>query len=251
MKMKCLALIATTLCVAGSVLAAATWTNAEGDGLWSTSNNWSNANIPASGDSTFIKYNNTGLTGPVFDASASQTIRNLSLDAGTLSEAGDVLTMTMTGGALNLSYFLRLGAGSTGGGTVQLDMSGASAIHALSNEGLIRVGSGYTGQINMSDNALILALDMTIDASNGSSVDLSDDAAIYLVGDRTAMVLEEIAAGGLTSQGGTVNWVGYTTAVDPNFGLITIVTSIPEPATMGLFVMVGGGLLWIRNRSRI
>ena len=242
----------SVLCItAGSVLAAATWTNAEGDGLWSTSNNWNTTSgLPSSGDSTFIKYNNTGLTGPVFDASASQTIRNLSLEAGT-SEAGDVLTMSMTGGTLTLSYFLRLGAGGSDGGAVQLDMSGASAIHALSNEGLIRVGSGYTGQINMSDNALILALDMTIDASNGSSVDLSDDAAIYLVGDRTAMVLEEIAAGGLTSQGGTVNWVGYTTAVDPNFGLITIVTSIPEPATMGLFVMVGGGLLWIRNRSRI
>jgi len=147
---------------------------------------------------------------------------------------------------------LRMGAGGSDGGAVGLNMSGDSTITAISNEGLIRVGSGYTGLLNMSDTAEITALAMTIDASNGSSVDLSDDAVIYLAGDQMAMVLEEISAGGFTSEGGTVNWVGHSLVSHPVYGIeATKITSIPEPATFGLLALMGGGMLWIRKRFHI
>lgn len=248
MKMKCLALTLSALCIAGSALAAATWTDGTGDGLWSTGGNWSGGVVPPSGDSLFIKYNDTGATGPLFTDGMTYTARNLSFEAGT----GGTLSMEMTGGDLTLNYFLRLGAGGSTG-TAELNMSGDSSITAISNEGLIRLGSGYAGQLNMSGNASIAALDMTIDASNGSYVDLSDGASIILLGDVSAMVAAEILDGGFTSEGGTVNSVGYSVGASPTYGgaIVTTITAIPEPATLGLVVLVGGGLLWIRSRFGI
>jgi len=253
--------IAVALCItAGGAFAAGTWISGTG-GLWTDGANWSGGSVPANndGESILVRASEMGgvaaasYLGPTIQTGDNLFARRLDVEVGTASSitltmTGGFLTMTRTGGTTNR---LRVGGGGSSG-TAVLNMSGGRIwidsndnVYVPGENDLVRVGSGYTGQINMSNDAQIWTRDLLIDASNGSYVDLSDSALIFLKGDQTSMVAAEILAGGLTSNGGAVNNVDYSYDAGSN---LTKITAIPEPATMGLFVMIGGGLLWIRNR---
>jgi len=221
--MKKLAFVMLALCITtGGASAEATWTDGTGDGLWSTAGNWTVATVPSYSDSVFIKYDNTGAVGPTFDATMVTAVFRLSLEVGT----GTSLTMTMTGGELYLRDYLRLGAGGSTG-TAVLNMSGGT-LTILEGAGLLRIGSGYTGQLSLSGTAQITALSVSISSDTGSYVDLSDSASIVLKGDKRNTINTMLLNSVLTSNGGTVTNVAFVYDSGTDETTITATTQ-PQP----------------------
>ncbi len=226
---------------------ASNWSDAGSDHLWSNPDNWTAASSnapPLAADTTYIRYSDlvAGGQGPLIQDGIDATVRNLSVEVG----SGSLVEMTMTGGSLTIynpgstNCYFRLGAGASSG-TVVFNMSGGELTVNQDNgaNGYVRVGYGYTGQMHMSNDATITALDLLIAVDTGSLVDLSDNARIILAGDKTAAIEGFIAAEVLTSNGGTVKNVAYGYDSQAN---LTTITAIPEPGTLALLGL--GGLIF-------
>jgi len=241
MKMKCLALIMSVLCItAGGASAANYWNNGSG-GLWSNAANW-NGGVPAdNGVSAFVRavdmggVAGTNYFGPTIQTGDDFVARNLAIEVGTANS----ITLTMTGGALTMtrgggtSNHLRLGAGGSSG-TASLNMSGgvitidsADNVYVPGGNDYVRVGYGYTGQLNMSGDAQINVRDLLIGAGNGSYVDLSDTASIVLKGDDRAAIQGFISNDLLTSNGGTVTNVAFSYNAGTDETTITATSELP------------------------
>lgn len=200
------------LALAGNAYSVAYWSDAGSDPLWSNPDNWTAASSyrpPASSDSTYVRFSDmvSGGQGPIIQAGMDAVARNLSIEVGT----GSLVEIAMTGGSLTLYYpgatncYFRLGAGTSSGKAV-FTMSGGLVTIRQDNgsEGGFRVGSGYRGELYMSGNAVIEALQLVIalaDISPGGLVDLRDNAKIVLVGDHIVAVQGYIDAGVLTGYG--------------------------------------------------
>jgi hypothetical protein len=79
-------------------------------------------------------------------------------------------------------------------------------------------------------------------------IDIEEGATLYLLGDATNAMNWYVSLGTLTANDGT-----GTIVIDYNntqAGYTTI-TAIPEPATLGMLALMGGGMLWIRKRFMI
>jgi len=236
------------LCVAtGGALAADNWDNSSGDGLWTTDANWLDNSKPTTSSSTYVRAADLGLTagqdgtGPLINASGL-VARNLSVEVGVANS----ITTAMTVGSLTLHFpganncYFRVGAGSSSG-TAIFNMSGGVLVvdvdagqYSAGVNGNVRVGSGYTGQINMSGDAQIQAWDLTIGTGNGSYVDLSDSASVVLTGDESANIDAMIADNRLTSNGRTVGSVEYTYNSGADRTTITASAPMPLPSSSGL-----------------
>lgn len=207
--------------------AASNWDDFTLDHLWRTEGNWL-PQLPQTSDSTFVKVTEivAGGTGPIIDSETAAVARNLNLES---QGSGQTVSMEMTGGTLDLYFegadniYFRLGAGP-GPGTALFDMSGGTMtvdidpeLYVPGDNALLRVGSGYTGILNMTNDARIEAWDLVI-ASEGT-VDMSDSSTIILRGDDTSMIQGFIDEGSLVANGGTgVPSVSY----DPLSDLTTI-----------------------------
>jgi len=253
--------ITLALCITAAGASAASYWTAGSGGLWTDTGSWTGGTPADNGASAFVKASDMGAAigadylAPTIEVGIDAVARNLSLEVGTansitMSITGGTLTMTRGGGTSN---YLRLGAGGSTG-TAILNMTGGR-IWVDSSDGTynpggndyVRVGSGYNAEINMSGDAQIWARDLLITSGSGN-IDLSDTALIYLKADDTTEIAAFVADGRITAYGGT-GIVNYS--YDVGSDLTTITASIPEPATLGLVVLVGGGLLWIRNRFGI
>lgn len=139
-----------------------------------------------------------------------------SINAGTL-RVGQAATgtLTMTGGLIEGSL-LNVGYNA---GTGIVDMSGNSILHY--NQ--VDFSQGASGVVNMEDNARF-----RVTSISGVAADaLIDNGNILATnaGSGKSVEWNWISAGG---------YVEYTV--------------IPEPATLGLMSLLGGGLLWFRHR---
>jgi len=217
------------LCItAGGALAASYWNNNSGAGSWSNALNWTTPTVPLVSDSTYVRYqdlfavSNQVAIGPLFEAPLDYTIRNLAIEVND----GASVSMAMTGGNLELNDYFRVSAGGSAG-TAIFNMSGGT-ITATNSSGLIRVGSGYAGQISMSGTAQITALSVSIGIANGSFLDLSDTASIVLKGNEASMIEAALPHGVFTSNGGTVTNVAYIYDAGTDETTITATTQ-PQP----------------------
>lgn len=244
--------------VGTSAQAADNWNDNTNDHLWSTDANWSNGVAPIVTDSTFIRIGDiaVGGTGPIITGGA-YVARNLSFE---VQATGGTVSATMTDGTLDLysagatNTYFRLGAGSSPG-TATFDMSGGTltvdvdaGLYVAGTNGYVRVGSGYSGVLTLSNDATIIAWDLLIPSSDGA-VDLNDTSSIILNGDDTVAVQAFIDAGYLTINGGTgVPLLSYSSGTD----LTTIAVVVPEPSTwlmMGMSALFLGGSA-VRKNSK-
>ena len=194
----------------GNAYGVAYWTDAGPDHLWDQPANWSASSShrpPADSDSTYIRFNDLVPTGqgPLIQDGIDAVCRNLSFES---QSTGQTLTMTMTGGSLTIYYpgatncYFRLPAG-TGPGAAVFNMSGGTLTidQDDGNSGLLRIGSGYAGRMNMSGDALVNALALELHATADTWIDLRDSAKIILDGDETDTIETYIATGLITAYG--------------------------------------------------
>lgn len=260
--MKKLFIAATGLFMAGAVMAInVNWTNTDGDGLWSNVANW-DPSMPASVDIAYIG-NRTLDPVIVNDTSATcSTVRMIDsstlivTNGGTLSftlllnysTAGDAV-VTIDGGTLTS------GATENPSGTVRLGALADSSMEL----NVLNGGSLYTYQINASYNATgtgkINLFDGTIEVFKPSTSVLALDAngtmeigaagTFILAGDLTTTINNYITSGYLYGSGGKDLNVIYNDSANK-----TYVTVIPEPGTLGLFVLSGLGVMLARRVIR-
>jgi len=243
MKAKRLAFFMLALCITtGGAFAESHWSNGSG-GLWTVGANWVAGTVPPNndGESITVKSANMGdvagtnYLGPTIQTGDALSARRLDIEVGT----ADSITLTMTGGTLTMTRSggtnnrLRLGAGDSSGtailnmsgGLIWIDSNGDVYIPGVND--LVRVGYGYTGQINMSNDAQIKARDMLIGADNGSYVDLSDSASIVLRGNEINWIKGTFPNAQLTSNGGTVTNVAYSYDSGTDETTITATSDLP------------------------
>ncbi len=189
---------------------AAYWSDAGGDRLWSNPDNWTAASFyrpPASSDTTYIKYSDLvpGGQGPVIQDGINAVARSLAVEVG----SGSLIEMTMTGGTLTIynpgstGCYFRLGAGSSSGKVV-FNMSGGvlRVDQDDGNEGYVRIGYGYTGEMYMSNDATVYALSLMIASDTNSFLDMRDNAQVILKGDHRTAVEDRINSGRVRAWGG-------------------------------------------------
>ena len=142
-----------------------------------------------------------------------------SINAGTLRVGQAAIgTLSMTGGLIE-GALLNVGYN---GGTGIVDLSGNSIIHY--NQ--VDFSSGASGTANMADNAKF-----RVTSISGAAADALID---------NGNILASNAGAGKPIEW---NWI-------PAGGYVEY-TVIPEPATLGMVALLGGGLLWIRYRFKI
>jgi hypothetical protein len=195
---------------------------------------------PGSGDNVLIGefVVNTGI--PVL------TMPTLAYDAGTISQLflgvqflEGTSSLTITDGG-NLTSSGLTGVGWQPGTVGTLEMTGGTHSTAA-----LYLGHGGTGTINLSGDALLDVTTATFAAgANGGSGSMTMDgnAMFSVFGDLTGSGLENTL----------ITAVGAGDSIEANLvGGNTEYTVIPEPATLSLVGLVGGGLLWIRKRFMI
>jgi len=149
---------------------------------------------------------------------------------GLLDVAGSG-SLVVSGGA----YIGNLGAGT-------LSLSDSSYFLAGN---LIFGNQSVAGAVNMAGSSILHAGALTyLNGDVTSMINMTDSAWMIINGDQTGAGYENTRI--LASGAGESISVAYN-AVDNR----TEYTVIPEPATMGLFALLGGGMLWIRKRFMI
>ncbi len=244
--MKKLVLLAAVAAIAGGVQATTLSWGANlggGDGTtWSAANNWFDhdagaisLNPPAAADIVQIDddlFTNPLSTMPIVSAGGQQ-IAQLVLGAESAGQLGVVGSgsLVVTGGA----YISHLGAGT-------LNLSGNGYFLAGN---LIFGNQSVAGTVNMIGSSILHAGVLTyLNGDVTSTINMTDSAWLIINGDQTGLGLENNRI--VASGAGESIAVAYN-AVDNR----TEYTVIPEPATMGLFALIGGGMLWIRKRFMI
>jgi len=271
MKMKKLLVMTALLAVAGGASAAAyTWNNGAGDRDFMTLGNWTP--VPgaiAAGDDMWIHEN--GVIGSMATISPHVTTDTgvalnqviigfggglgggvVDIDAGGNLRVGHVV-MGWDASATTDSGVLSINAGGTlTSGIVQVGNGGLNT-HVINNGGTwsggtLWVGNFSTGSAQVDllagDTWLSTAADALV-IDTGENVNL-ENGRLMLAGDQTALVTA-LLDGRLTGYGSSANIQMDTTT----FGGWTTVTAIPEPATLGMVALFGGGIMWIRKRLMI
>lgn len=258
MKMKKTLIMLALAGAVGSASAADYWfdhSSTPGDDLWSSVGNWNLSGLPGPGDNVFL-YPNTGAAGGLSQVDVTSTVASLNwfsgnqqleilptgnLTVGAMSwpgignAASEDQTLTLSGGSLDVdANGTSLIFGDFGSGTLNMN----SGLLKVRNGGLYMgahagSGNGYMTGGTMDLGSLTITVDGSLEVTAGTII-------IRGGGDQTGILPGQIT---LTA--------GSSISLNSFDGTDTTMTVIPETATLGLFSVVGGGILWMRKRFMI
>lgn len=243
----------------GSASAATAWfdqVGGTGNDLWSDGGNWNNGIGPLSGVDGVSLYANNG-AGGLCQMDTTSTIVALSTAGANATELeitstgyliwttqawpafgtrdGRTDILTVNGGTIDVQAGPWLAFGDTGSGVLNMNSG-------LLKTGNLRIdwdkGASRRGQANMTGGVIDLTGILRVGVNGNLHV--TGGMIITRGADDTSM-LQWMRGEGLIT-GITESDIYYD-------GTDTYV--IPEPATLGLFGLMGGGLLWFRKRLSI
>ena len=236
------------LVLSAGAFAAVSWNDGGADHLWSNADNWTEASShrpPLAGDSVYVRAADMGgsTAGPTISSGISAVACNLSVEVGT---AGTV-TMNMTGGTLDVYYagatncYFRLGAGSSSG-TVILNMTGGT-LTVSGDPGLLRVGSGYCGIVNLWGGTIDV-LELMVASDTDSYIDLRNNGTLIVAGDVSELLEGYVDDGRLTAYGGSGRVVvDYNSSVNKTVARAEIISagqSVPNPV---IYTLADSGVM--------
>ncbi|MEN8254445.1 MAG: PEP-CTERM sorting domain-containing protein [Verrucomicrobiota bacterium] len=212
--------------------------------------------VDAGGDLTaaqIIISNDTADSGSVLNNGLISVSGNTYLHAGTADFVNN--------GTLNSSVNLILGNVASGVSTFTNtgDITvGAGLYPALAGTGTFNMlgGTVNTAAYNMNqagtghlqlDGGVINATGLGLNGSANNTMDITAGTMI-IDGDRSGDLLYVASLGYITAYGGSGTVLADYDNINPGQ---TTLYAIPEPATLGLVGLMGGGLLWIRKRFTI
>ena len=241
--------------VAGQALAAVIWNGAGADDLWSTTANW-DSGVPGATDDAYLAPNGATVLIDGTVAAVANHVR--------VANTAGAVSLDITGGTLDAAGVIYLGYANAGTvGTMNIDGGSVSA-------GKTYVGNWGSGVLNMTAGTLDAGT-FTINNANtaltsghvqldggaidanwllvkpGGTMDITGEG--YLVytsfsnGGTGTTIAEVIANGFITAYGGAGTVLVDTTTVSGR----TILSAVPEPATLGLMALAGGMVLGIRR----
>ena len=247
-KMFVLGVCVLVLAFASSALATQVWDGGGAGDSWSTATNWSGDAVPTSGDDVYFGDWTTASAGPaVVDGLGFGGTVYL----GNRVEGGPSY-LNVDGGSLALAgnAYMGMGAGSNGTLTVNsgsVSVGGATIIGEAGSGTLVMNGgtltstwqvlfgnAGGTGHVQLDGGTMdvhsLIMTSGTMDITGG---------LLKMKWDYTPSINAFVAAGLITGYGGSGSVVvEYDTATE-----YTMVTAVPEPATMMLLGLGGLGLL--------
>lgn len=216
-----------------------------GTSAWEDPVSWHNAHqggaagLPVVGDSLFIQQS-------FFGGSGNDTI-NLPVLSSTTPVLGDVYlslqpTTPAQYGQLDIVSSGNFSAANlvlarAGGSMAVLNMSG-TATAAVNGFFLADTAGAGTALINLSDSASLNILIDTIDGAGTWSMVMDGSATFTSAGADLAWANTLITS---------LNGSDSIQVADIGGGNLQY-TVIPEPSTLGLFALMGGGMMWFRKR---
>ena len=152
-------------------------------------------------------------------------------------------TINMNGGSLTVGTDLMLGAHNGGSGTLNMTAGTVTAgqLFVAFDDGASDV-SQQTGVLNLSGGT-VNAGAFFMNAQG--YVDISGNGKLVINGDVTGNINTWIGNGQIVGDGGA-----GTASASYDIGSDTT-TVIPEPGTLGMVALMGGGLLWVRRKFMI
>ncbi len=261
MKMKKLLVMVVLLAVAGGAQAGVLYWGGGanpggGDSDWSNNLSWWNGaawdGVPTAADTLYIDKYFAGSTAdtstwiPTLDTAGAAGNVVISVHAAANVQVSQV---NLVNGAVLDTANMQMGAGAAVNSTNTLDMSG----NATMTVGGLWIGSlaaGTDNTINMSDTSaatVTAGLWWGQDNGNGTGAVIMDGGASL-----TILGALDLAPGWENSRITALNAGAGDSILRTDLGTGWIeYTVIPEPATLGLFGLVGGGMLWMRKRFTI
>jgi len=267
----------------GSASAADYWFDhgsTPGDDLWSSAGNWNVNAVPTPTDNVRL-YPNAG-AGGTSDADIVLTYQDLQFNANNVTlnvlpgadirstqstwfilgaNAGQTHTVNVNGGDMWVTTPSGgLTIGDNGSGTLNVNSGNFVGV------GGIALGwnkAGSSSHINVAGGLLYGTQNMTIRNTavldqSGGEVSLDslgiDAGGLYTISEGTLTIRGKDDTANLTSLygAGKIVLAPGSTIVDFSYdGTDTHLVMIPEPATLGMLALVGGGMLFIRKRFMI
>jgi len=263
MKLKTTALTAIMLVAVSAQAAEITW-NGSVDNDAGNALNWDGGVLPGGADQLQVAIGGSGpvitantsvfrgsLGGMVWTGTAAATAPTaLTLQSGTFSttewfllgfEDNTTNTFNMSGGTLNVGTDLFIGAHEGGSGIYNMSGGTATAGNFAIGWPGAGVGDPQFGQLYLTGGSITTTLFFLEPAGQ---IDITD-GQLHINADRLADINTWINDGSITAFGGA------GTVIVSYDGSQTHVSAIPEPATLGLVALMGGGLLWVRKRFMI
>lgn len=264
-------MILAAVAMCGIAVAGPDWNNANGTGLWSDPANWTGGILPGTGGADNNPAIHGQAVGPTIDtAVAYQWIVNHGVFAaqpgavvmttggqlqcyqyvlGNINDSYNDAVVAMDGGWLQADTF-KIGLGQSG----RVDISGGTMYAYNSGNQLLVGASGdwSRGKINITGTGQVMADTLVMNTSawqQDSRILINDSGVLKVRGDQTG-------ASNLMTYIGN-GWIHTTDAgkwIDASYDATwneTVVTAIPEPATLTMVALLGGGLLWARKRFTI
>ena len=215
--------------------AVVSWADTDGIGNWSAGANWNGGLVPNAAIDSHALIKSSTTVWPTVDSNVP--------DVNTLGIGWDSVDgeLNIVNGAALGAVALRVGYHSVG----TLNVSGG-IITAIS---AFQLGwgdaTGGSGTANLTGNGVLFSLPGTVDFYNGSQMKISDDAIFLITGDHTGenWIDNNLIVAGEAGK-------SIQAVYDVNSGRTSFV-AIPEPGTLGLFVTIGGGILFVRRKLQI
>jgi len=272
-----IALVSVMVAVAGSVYAdgGVFLGNADpSDNLWMTGANWQ-FGLPTSADTAYVTETWTSsVNGPIIQSGDAAVAGNLVIGLqGWTVNPGNLAPMTMNGGTLNVAGAINIG---NNGAALVDEVPGILYLNGgtLTTGAHLIIGQGSSGTVDQTGgiaNVDTLGIDWfdVLEADEMGTYNLQggelnvgvggfhmwthglvdiEAGVMTILGDIDGTIGAHIAAGKITAYGGAETVLHDFDITTPGK---TTVWAIPEPGTLGLVSLLGGGMLWIRKRFMI